>query len=40
MMGSRPEWQADDYIRDIAVPQVKELFTNYGEISILVGYAN
>ena len=25
----------DDYIRDIAVPQVKELFTNYGEISIL-----
>ncbi len=25
----------DDYLRDIAVPQVKELFTNYGEISIL-----
>ena len=25
----------DEYLRDIAVPQVKELFTNYGEISIL-----
>jgi len=25
----------DDYLHDIAVPQVKELFTNYGEISIL-----
>ena len=25
----------DDYIRDIAVPQVRELFTNYGEVSIL-----
>ncbi len=25
----------DDYLRDIAVPQVRELFTNYGEVSIL-----
>ena len=25
----------DDYIRSIAVPQVKELLTNYGEVSIL-----
>ena len=25
----------DDYIRNIAVPQVRELFTNYGEVSIL-----
>jgi alpha-L-fucosidase len=25
----------DEYLQDIAVPQVKELFTNYGEISIL-----
>ena len=25
----------DDYIRDIAVPQVKEILTNYGPISIL-----
>ena len=25
----------DDYIRNIAVPQVKELFTNYGEVSVL-----
>jgi alpha-L-fucosidase len=29
------EGDMDEYIRDIAVPQVKELFTNYGEISIL-----
>ncbi len=29
------EGSMDDYLRDIAVPQVKELFTNYGEISIL-----
>ena len=28
-------WSMDEYLRDIAVPQVKELFTNYGEISIL-----
>ena len=25
----------DDYLHDIAVPQVKELFTNYGEVSVL-----
>ena len=25
----------DDYLRKIAVPQVRELFTNYGEVSIL-----
>ena len=29
------EGSMDDYLRDIAVPQVRELFTNYGEISIL-----
>ncbi|MGI9201245.1 MAG: alpha-L-fucosidase [Woeseiaceae bacterium] len=29
------EGDMDEYLRDIAVPQVKELFTNYGEISIL-----
>jgi len=29
------EGNMDDYLRDIAVPQVRELFTNYGEISIL-----
>ena len=29
------EGSMDDYIRDIAVPQVRELFTNYGEVSIL-----
>ena len=25
----------DAYLRDIAVPQVKELFTNYGDIAVL-----
>ena len=25
----------DDYLRNVAVPQVRELFTNYGEVSIL-----
>ena len=25
----------DDYLRNIAVPQVRELLSNYGEISIL-----
>ena len=29
------EGSMDDYLRDIAVPQVRELFTNYGEVSIL-----
>ncbi|MEM7432613.1 MAG: alpha-L-fucosidase [Pseudomonadota bacterium] len=29
------EGDMDEYLRDIAVPQVRELFTNYGEISIL-----
>ncbi|MEM7313717.1 MAG: alpha-L-fucosidase, partial [Planctomycetota bacterium] len=29
------EGNMDEYLRDIAVPQVKELFTNYGEVSIL-----
>lgn len=29
------EGSMDDYIRDIAVPQVKEILTNYGRVSIL-----
>ena len=29
------EGSMDDYLRDIAVPQVRELVTNYGEVSIL-----
>ncbi|WP_082850053.1 alpha-L-fucosidase [Halioglobus sp. HI00S01] len=29
------EGSMDDYLRDIAVPQVRELLTNYGEVSIL-----
>lgn len=29
------EGSMDEYLRNIAVPQVRELFTNYGEISIL-----
>ncbi len=29
------EGDMDDYLRDIAVPQVRELLSNYGEISIL-----
>ena len=29
------EGDMDRYLRQIAVPQIKELFTNYGEISVL-----
>ncbi len=29
------EGDMDQYLRDIAVPQVKELFTNYGDIAVL-----